>query len=190
MDRVLREWDKIMPSEYCSDQACTNIGRIMRLPWTVNQKNWATCSIIEKWQQSSLVSFLPAFAKKEKEEKIERDKKRKEEWEKKVKSYWNLDNDDNIYQLILDIPAYELSQMLLPQFKYTGNRNFLSDTRQGNQYTAFYYSEDKNCIINWGSSHYNWWSATSWWDSFQLVKKFFNWTSRETFTHFKKLINK
>jgi len=188
-DRIYREWDKLMPSEYCCDQATSNIGRIMRLPWSVNQKNWATCSIVHSaGGKSKLFTFVHRFAEAERKEDEARTKKRKEEHEAKMASYGSLDNDNNIYKLILEIPAYQIGQMLLPQFKFLNNGRSFSDGKWWT--TAFFYSEEKNVIINGGSRHYNWWDNNSWFDSFLLVKKFYNWTSKETFEFFRKLIKK
>lgn len=186
---IYREFERVVDNNLFSpDYACRNIWRIMRLPWSVNQKNWKKVEILrEKQVSSSLVSFIPAFAEKEeaiREKEIEERRQRALEVRKQVSSRWR----SSIWDDIDAIPAYQISEWLLPEFKYSGKRNFYSGNKNGNKYTAFYYSESRNCIINGWSRHYNWGDSNSWWWPFDLVKRFKGWTDKETFEFFKKLI--
>ncbi len=186
---IYKEWEKIVENQLFSpDYACRNIWRIMRLPWSVNQKNWKKVEVIkERNVESKLISFIPQFAEKEeaiKEKEIEERRQRALEVRESVSSRWR----SSIWDDIDTIPAYQISEWLLPEFKYTWNRNFLSGNKSWNKYTAFYYSESRNCIINGGSRHYNWWDSNSWWWPFDLVKRFKGWSDKETFEFFKKLI--
>ena len=186
---IYKEWEKVVNNSlFLPDYSCRNIWRIMRLPWSVNQKNWKQVEILkEKQASSSLVSFIPAFAEKEeaiKDKEIEERRQRALQVRESVSSRWK----SSIWDDIESIPAYQISEWLLPEFKYTWNRNFLSGNKSWNKYTAFYYSESRNCIINWGSRHYNWWDSNSWWWPFDLVKRFKGWNDKETFEFFKKVI--
>ena len=186
---IYKEFEKVVDSPlFKPDYACRNISRIMRLPWSTNQKNWAVVRILkEKNNISPLVWYIDKFAEKEKIlEDAEIEKRQKAFLETKQRV--DLSGKNSIYDDINQIPAWQVSEWLNPQFKYSGNRNFESDNPKKNKWTAFYYSESRNCIINWGSSHYNWWTSTSWYGPFELVKYSKDWSNRETFEFFKKLL--
>lgn len=172
-------WDKI----YKSDRACKNLARILRLPWSVNQKNWATVEIIAeqgtdcKYNIQQRWETRIAEIQEEKEREI---KKRAEEYEEKMKLdmliQWkkyesNQESTQDLFDKIDAIPAYIVSEKLLPQFKFANNnKNFLSDNPNWNKFTAFYYKPDYNAIFNWGSRHYNFWETGSWYSPSVLVK--------------------
>ena len=84
----------------------------------------------------------------------------------------NQDDTEEFFKKINAIPAYMVSMKINPQFKfYKNGRNFLSDEpKKWNQFTAFYYSESTNSIVNGGSAWYNWWDANSRWDNANLVR--------------------
>lgn len=187
---IYKEFERILDNPlFTPDYACRNISRIMRIPTSVNQKNWAKVEILkEREVVSGLVSYIPAFAQKEAEIKkaeMEERQKRALDVRKRVES----SGKSSIWDDIDSIPAWKISEWLKPEFKYSWNRNFHSDNPKRNKWTAFYYSESRNCIINGGSSHYNWRDSNSWWWPFDLVKREKGWSDRETFEFFKKLIN-
>lgn len=186
---IYKEWERVIDNSlFKPDYACRNISRIMRLPWSTNQKNWAVVTILkEKTTSSNLIKYISKFAEKEKIlEDAEVEKRQKAFLETKQRV--DLSSKNSIYDDINQIPAWQVSEWLNPQFKYSGNRNFHSDNPKKNKWTAFYYSESRNCIINWGSAHYNWWTSTSGYWPFELVKYSKDWSNRETFEFFKKLL--
>lgn len=186
VSRIFRKWDENMWWQlFKSDHSCCNIARILRLPWSINQKNWQEVRIIaEQNIKSRLFNHIKWFAKKEEEELNKIKEQQRIELEEKMKSYSN--DEKNIYDLILTIPAYQIAQLLLPEFPYDWKRNF-----KNNQwwFTWYYYSESKNIIINWWSRHFNWLNDTSWWNNFELIKRFKWYTNKETFSFYKQLLN-
>jgi len=115
-----------------------------------------------------------------KEKTKQEQKIRAEETEKKIRmealiSWGNYvdkrKQTEDFFRRLDEIPAYIVSEKLLPQFKFhTNERNFLSDTKTGNKFTAFFYSKELNAIVNWGSHHYNFWDTNSWYSPTVLVK--------------------
>ena len=184
---MFENWDEYWWDEvYFSDKACKNIARILRMPWSVNQKNWAVVEILASQDVKLDVDIEKLWknAIKEIEDtKLEEIRKRAEEYEKQVRMEqlinWDEDNvvvnkkaeTEELFRKLDDIPAYIVSEKLHPEFKYfKNNRNFLSDTKKWNQFTAFFYSSKMNWIVNWWSHFYNWGNANSCYSNSVLVK--------------------
>lgn len=166
-----------------ADSACKNIARILRLPWSVNQKNGATVKIIaEQDVKSSLVLRIKEFAWEYRVKKQLADQKRKEEIEQKLKmSDW----DNKFYETIIWLPAHDIAQILVPDFPYDWKRNFKNKKWW---FTWYYYSKDNNAIVNWWSQYFNWWDSNSNWNNFSLVKNHYSYTNAETFAWFKNIL--
>jgi len=184
---------------YKTDDACKNLWRIMRLPWSINQKNGELVEIIyQQDTDSEIFDQIPLFAEKAlsdikwEHEKEQAERARKYEENRKLdaliskKSY--VDNTDRIeaYMKEIDaVPAYLISEKLLPQFKFDdrSRKNFHSDN-PANRWTAFYYCEDINAICNGWSHHYSWGTSTSCYSSSNLVKNHLQLSWKETYEWF------
>ena len=165
------------------DNACKNIARIMRLPWSINQKNWNECKILY-WEkkESRLFKLIKNFAEKEQQEKEEIKQKRQKEIEDQLKKFNKEDN--NFYEQINKIPAYKIAELLVP-YKYDWRKNF----NNGKWWVCwYYYVSETNTICNWGSRHFNWWDDSSCWNSFSLVKNYKWLSNKETFLLFKDIL--
>lgn len=167
---------------FIPDYACSNIARIMRLPWTINQRNWKECKIIFNQDKKFDINIIKQYAEIEKE-RIE--KKRREE-EKKFLSKSKNYNETELYKEINNIPAYIIAQRIIPQFPF--NRNWKNFDNEKGWYTAYFYCKNSNLICNWGSRHFNWGTSESKYNNFSLIKNSYNFTNWETFNYFKDLL--
>lgn len=185
VNRIYREWDKYMwDNVYNCDKACRNIARILRLPWTINQKNWAKVEILaEEKIQSRLFWLIKSFAKKELEDQKVQEEKRQEKIQARLKEFSTKDNW--FYQTINSIPAYEIAQNLLPEFPYDWKKNFKNKVWG---FTWYFYNKETNTICNWGSRYFNWGWIDSCWDNFSIIKYHYNYTNKETFNFYKKAL--
>lgn len=185
VERIYRQWDKCIWEPYQCDHACKNLARILRLPWSINQKNWATVEIIaNRDKKSRLFNLIKSFAKKELQEIKIRDEKKRKELEKQLQNFkWD---DNKIYEQINSIPAYLIAQMLIPEFPFDWKKNFKNKKWW---YTWYFYCKDTNTIINWGSRYFLFdWTVSSWWNNFCLIKYFKWFDNRQTFQFFTKLL--
>lgn len=187
VEYIYQKWDSFWDTKvFYSDHACKNIARISRLPWTVNQKyNRTTEILFHKESNSRLFNYIPAFAKKVKEKKQKEAEIKKRQLEESIKERWLDDNP--LYDLInSSIPAWQIAQVLVPMFPFDGKKNFFNEKWW---YTWYFYVEDTNTICNWGSQYFSWGTVNSCWNNFQLIKREKNFTNKETFNFFKKLLN-
>jgi hypothetical protein len=178
---IFEKWDNYFWNKtFSSDPACSNISRILRLPWSINQKYWKECKIIyNEKKDSKLFNNLKFFAKQRLErEETERLKKEAEVLSKFSKT------DNGFYEQINKIPAYTIAQKLIPQYIFDWKKNFKNGK---GWFTAYFYNPNTNTIINGWSRHFNYWDDSSWFNNFSLVKHFFNLTNAETFNFFKNL---
>jgi hypothetical protein len=188
VDMVYDLWDNFWWDEiYKSDRACKNIWRILRLPGSVNQKNWAEVQIIASQEIISDFDLIELAKQSAKEIKARKEAEQKERLAEQVKRsrmeelswIWKdkkkQDDVEGLFKKINDIPAYIVSEKLHPEFPfYKNGRNFLSDEpNKWNRFTAFYYSSRLNWIVNWWSSYYNRWTTESVWSNSNLVKNTF-----------------
>lgn len=185
VNRIYKQWDNFWwASEFISDKACKNLARILRLPWSINQKNWAEVKILAKRDKKSrLFGFIKWLAKKELIEKQEQDEKRKQELEEQMKKYWNEWND--LYIKFNQIPAYQIAQLLIPEFPYDWKKNFKNKKWW---FTGYFYNKDNNTIVNWGSRYFDWGDDGSGWNNFSLLKRFKNLTDKQTFLLIKEIL--
>lgn len=185
--RIYTQFNKIIENEYLQcDLACKNIARIMRLPWSINQKNWIECKIMYFQDcKSKLVDLIPKFAIVQ---KIENEKIANEEQQRRLediiinrrmnKLIYGKDESEKLermFEIINKVPAWAVSEKLLPEYKIHNNgKNFISGRQgKGNEFKGFYYVEDTNSICNWWSSEYNYWNVNSCFSSANLVKNFY-----------------
>lgn len=200
MERIMREWDKYWWNPvYNADKACKNIARIIRLPWSINQKTWKECFVISERQGSWLLfNSIQVLAEAEKEEVL---KKREEENQRKIEEYqkqekmnrlinWDKyeENQEKLHKLfkkIDSIPAYLVAQKINPMFPLSKNwKNFDNEKWW---YTWYYYLKDMNAIVNWWSQHFLFnWTINSCWTPSNLVKHQYDFTWKETIDWFKK----
>lgn len=182
---IYKLWDEFWGDYiYTADPACANISRMMRLPWTINQKNWAETKII---YSNPCISYLADNIKifyKKALQKIEEEEIKNNIIIKKGFSF----SENWFYEEINKIPAYELAQFLIPEFKL--NKNGKNFDNHENGFTWYFYNKKNNTICNWGSRHFNYWDVWSCYNNFSLIKHFYNFTNKETFDFFKKLTNK
>ena len=180
---LYRQWDDYLDYPVLNaDTACCNIARIMRLPWTINQKNGQMCEIIGE-QDKDFELDIAEIWKEQLRLKTIADEKRAREIEKKLKNYdkwWN-----EAYENINNIPAYEIAQMLIPEFAYDWTRNFKNGKWW---YTGYFYNSTTNTICNGWSRYFNDWDSWSCYNNFILVKNYKWWTSLQVFNFFKELL--
>jgi len=188
LERIMREWDKFWgDKKYYSDKACKNISRIIRLPWSVNQKTWKECFIIKERQGKWLLfNIIENLAAKEKEEVVS---KRLEEVNKQIEEYerqekmnrlikWS-NYDDNkekirkVFDKINNIPAYLIAEKFVPEFKFDKNEKNFNNLVWW--FTWYYYVKELNSICNWWSQYFNFGDVSSCWSSSVLIKHQINW---------------
>lgn len=185
VNRIYKQWNKIMWSKsYEVDFACKNIGRIFRLPWSINQKNWKECKIIY-WdkKESRLFNLIKGFAIKEQEEKEEQKRIREIEIKSQIKNFNKWENV--FYEKINLILSYQIAEMLIPDFPFDWKKNFKNKKWW---FTWYYYVKETNTICNWWSRYFNWWDESSCWNNFSLVKQSKDFTNKEVFDFFKLLL--
>lgn len=198
VERLYNRWNDFWWDEiYYADPACKNISRILRLPWSINQKTWWVCKIIfeRKWSWR-IFNAIEQMWKIQKQEYIKKreleNKKRIEEYEIKTKInrliQWTKYNDkkeklEKIFEIIDSIPAYIVAQKILPEYKLSKNwKNFDNLKRW---YTGYYYVKDLNAICNWWSRHFNWWDVNSCYSPSVLIKNQYNYSWWEVINYFK-----
>lgn len=187
-------FEEIQP-HYNPDISCSNISRIMRLPWSINQKNLTKCEIKFFQDENIDLNIVKKFWKKEQieidKEKEEQIKKRVEEYQKKEQMnsliYWKEYKDKKqelevLFNKIDSIPAYIIAEKLVP-FKL--NKNWKNFDNEKKWFCWYYYVEDINAICNWWSRYFNWWDDTSCYSPSVLVKNFYDYSWGETLQWFK-----
>lgn len=172
------------PEMLKADQAVCNTARIMRMPWTINQKHWVECKILYENPDAQskilwLVKSIWLDALKKSKELSEVRKKEIEEMRKKLIEEWWADMDLK-YQIINKFPAYLIVQILKPEFIYDGKKNFRTMWKM----KWYWYVEQTNSICNWWSHEFSWWTTESCWDNFTIVKRELWLTSKKTFEWF------
>lgn len=185
MRRIYELYDSIMEEEYkYSDKAVCNTARIMRLPWTINQKNWLQCTIIyaRPDQQSPLLGHVKALGQDAlNKTKLLSTKRAREITLMREQLIANGGWDTDLkYEIINKMPAYLLAQILLPQFKFDNKKNF----KNWWKLKWYYFIADTNSICNWWSAEFAWWSVESCWNNFSLIQRQLNLTNAETFKWF------
>ena len=190
MRRIYELYDGIMEEEYkYSDKAVCNTARIMRLPGTINQKNWAECTIMyaRPEVQSPLLGHVKALGQDALNKTKLLSKKRAVEiaqMREQLIANGGWDTDLK-YEIINKMPAYLIAQILLPQFKFDNKKNF----KNWGKLKWYYYVADTNSICNWGSEEFGWWWTESCWNNHSLVKRQLNLTDADTFKWFESKFN-
>lgn len=182
---IYKIWDSFWWSKiYEADPACANISRVMRMPWTINQKNGAEAKVIySNFQISKIANKISYYANK----RIWEENQIKQEQEEKIKQKFS-NSENNFYEEINKIPSYIIAQYLIPQFNL--NKNWKNFNNEVWWFTWYFYNKETNTICNWWSRHFNWWEVSSCYNNFALVKHFHNLTNKDTFEFFKNLIKK
>ena len=166
-----------------ADDACKNIARLLRLPWSINQKNGAKVEILaERKKISKLFNNIEKYAKIEQKRQDKLKQERLKQIEEQLKNF-NWDNE--FYLKINSIPAYQIAELLIPDFPFNWKKNFKNNK---NWLTGYWYCADTNTIVNGWSRHFNWWGDNSCWNNFSLIKRTKNWDNRQTFEFFKQLL--
>ena len=185
MKRIYSLYDSVIEEEYLlSDRAVCNTARVMRLPGSINQKNWAECRIIhsEPDRQSPLFPMIEELGRDAfKNLNKYADKRNAEVAEMKAKllaSGWK--DTDIKYEIINRIPSYLISQILLPSFVFDGKKNF----KHNGKMKWFFYVNETNSICNWGSEEYAWKETDSCWNNYSLVERYLSLTKEQTFKWF------
>lgn len=177
---IFNLWDDYIGDyKFYSDKACCNIARILRLPWTINQKNWAEVKIL--WEQkmnSQLFNNIEKYAQIIKKQKDKETKKRAKETIERLATY-GVDED---YSKIQRIPAYEIALLIHPEFPFDWKKNF-KNNKGG--FVGYFYNKSTNSICNWWSRFFNLGDSNSCYAPFQLIKNELWFTNRETFEYFK-----
>lgn len=186
VSRIFKKFDTLIWDPYTSDKMCKNIARILRLPWSVNQKNWAKVEILKQQNiKSRLVSNIKELAKAEQEEIDIINKQKQKEIEATLSKFsWD---ENKFYEAInKQIPAYQIAQLLIPEFPFDWKRNFKNNKWW---FTWYYYVRETNSICNWGSRFFARWTESSCWSNFELIKRTKNFTNKETFAFFRAILN-
>ena len=187
MKRLYKKYNTIVDNPiFEADMAVSNAARIMRLPGSINQKNDQECAILyEQEEEASIFSHIKSLwvaEKTEREEELRKQKVDIDELKHKILEHSSYSNE--LYEVINKIPAYLIAQLLLPEFKYDGKKNFLSPWKW---YTWYYYFEATNSICNGWSRYFDWGTEVSCWNNYSLVKNFLELENREVFEWFKKI---
>ena len=185
MKRIYTLYNETINEEYLNaDMAVCNTARIMRLPWSVNQKNWIECEII--YARPEIQSPLLGHVKSLWLDSLEKNKRLSDERAKEIEEMradlianWWWDTDLQ-YQIINKFPAYIVAEILLPEFKFDWKKNF----KDQGKLKWYYYTADVNAICNWWSAEFAWWTTESNWNNFSLVSKQLWLSHHETFKWF------
>ena len=190
MKRIYALYDKIIDQEYLnSDKAVCNAARIMRMPWTINQKHWEECTIIYKEpdRQSRFLWMAKALWIDSLEKNIEAAEKRAKEIalmrEELIYNWWA--DTDIKYAIINKFPSYIIAQLLLPQFIFDWKKNFKDQWKL----KWYYYVSDSNSICNWWSAEFWWGTENSCWNNFALVQRQLDLSKADTFKFFEQKFN-
>jgi len=188
MERIMRQWDSLWGDEiFNTDKACKNIARIIRLPWSINQKTWKECFVIKERQwQGLLFNIIESLWAKE---KLDVMIKREEEVSKQIEEYermekmnrlikWSSYDEDKwkikkVFEKINNIPAYIIAEKFVPEFKFSKNEKNFHNLKWG--FTWYYYVKELNSICNWGSQYFSRGDVNSCWSSSVLIKNEINW---------------
>ena len=183
--RIYRRWDEIVWSNiYKADAACKNIARILRLPWSINQKNWAEVFVVlEQNTMSRLFNSIKLLAKKEQQEQQQEKAKKEKEIAERLSKYWQ--DWNNFYDEINKIEAYTIAQVLLPEFPYDWKKNFKNKKWW---LTWYFYNSETNTICNGGSQYFSWGWSESCFNNFSIIKNWYSFDDAQTFNFFKKII--
>ena len=172
------------------DQACKNIWRILRLPWTKNYKMKTKYNlepeevIILKQQEkhSKLVWMINKFW----EEIKENQKQEKSIIKHKVESnlFKNKLNKDwvNVYEEICKI---KLNDIICADFWFeqrTDNRYFYWDKKEPEWLV---YHDDNNTVFHWWCSKWTWWEVWKTYNTFSYIKARQRLNDKDTFVWFK-----
>ena len=122
--------------------------------------------------------------RKRENKKENREIKREQEIKEQLKNFSQDENE--FYNKINAIPAHQIAQLLIPEFKLNKNgKNF-----DNNKWwlTWYYYVEETNTICNGWSRYFEWGSTESCWNNFSMIKNFKNFTNKETFDFYKLIL--
>lgn len=179
---IFNMWDELFGiPEYKSDHACCNLARILRLPGSINQKNWAKAQILaEQDSHSELFDNIKLYALIQwGSDMMESIRSQKEIAGKN----YNTDGDDD-YQKINSIPAHVIAEIVVPWFTFSKNGKNFNNKKKW--FTWYYYVKATNSICNGWSRYFNYWNENSCFANFQIIQKEYNFSNRETFEWFRK----
>lgn len=182
---------------FCCDQACKNIARITRLPWSINtrikKEKWVEiwnmwdieCDFFEyRDNTSQFMGQLKELAQQyEKELEI---MKREEQIVRQIVG--NIKKDDKIFEQINQIPAYELAEFVWwVRYKDCWKDNCPLLEEHKNMWA--YYWKPSNVVVNtWSSLIKN--KYEKYFTSYRLIRdEFMNWDVKATLDFFKDRYN-
>lgn len=184
VQHIFKMWDNFIDAdEFKSDHACCNLARILRLPGSINQKNWAKVQILaEQDSESELFNNIKLYSLIEGWAIMMRDIATQKLLKQKKYDEW-----DDLYQKINSIPAHDIAMRLIPDFPF--NSNWKNFNNKKWWLCWYYYVKDTNSICNWWSRYFNYWEAWSCFAPFQIIKNWYSYTNAETFEYFKNNFN-
>lgn len=175
------------------DNACTNISRISRLPWTINPRlkiekgvqlrnMWdVMCNILTSNQQKSVhVGKIKEYAKLWREEQdIE---KKNTEYVKKISR--EMKSDDRIFEEINKIPAREIAETAW-SVEYRDCDKDSCPLYEWHKNMGAYYWKPSNVVVNTGSSLVKH-KDEKYWTTYRLARdEMFWWDVKKTIDYFK-----
>lgn len=176
---------------FVCDQACKNIARITRMPWSINtrtKKKWdivlwdmgdIECEIIESIDKKFDMNILFEYS-----EQIKKEIATQKEEERIIRQIvWNVKWDDQIFDEINKIPAYELAEYVRwVRYRDCGKDNCPLLEESKNMWA--YYWKPSNVIVNtWSSLIKN--KQEKYFTTYRLVRdELYNWDVKQTLDFF------
>ena len=173
------------------DIACSNIARIIRLPWTIN---WSMktkhnlepkeCKILEETNNKFDMSLLKVYAKQyEQEQKQEQSKLIYEQEQKRITKDLTI-KESKVFEEICKI---DLSEIIASEFWLTYKQIWDKIYFYWNNETEpkwFRYNQDNNTLYHWWSSTWNWGTTWKTYNTFSYIKERERLWNKETFERF------
>jgi len=186
VESIFKQWDTFIDNNLLeSDHACKNIGRIYRLPWSVNQKNKAPVICIDINRDTNNNKLFNSIEEESKKEII-RLKERQKVFQLKQLERGKRNLDNSLLKAILEYPAYKIAEYIMTQkwfnFPFDWRRNF-----KNNKWwvTWYFYNKDTNSICNGWSQYFVYdWSVSSCWSNFSIIKNEFWLSNSDTYKWF------
>lgn len=170
--QIHKAWQEYMDQWYFKpDPACKNIGRVARLPDTINQKNWKRVVIIAEQEVSAiLLEKLPVYGRKM--------QKLQEEYDELLAKKYALIARKELMEwkdrtLIEAILKYPVEEILMESGKieiswFVNDKNFI-DPRDKTYY--WFYKAKENYIVVWWSTTLSIYAeGHAWLNPFHLVQ--------------------
>ncbi len=189
---ILKQFEKAIQKTWIKpDYACSNIARIIRLPWTMN---WGMktkhglkpkeCEIIEQTDKSFDISLIKVYSRQyEQEQKLEQSKLMYEQEQKRILKDLTI-RESKVFDEICKI---DLSEIIASEFGLTMRQIWNKVYFYWNNETEpkwFRYNQDNNTLYHWWSSTWNWWTPWKTYNTFSYIKERERLWNKETFERF------